>query len=163
MRWAISCVSAVTTVCMQDMVLEDKCVPNTQLIEVQVDIREGLEQLLQLLILLFPFQLAVYPGYRKDMPTPLPHSLDTLVQMRKVTRAHPHISTKVSSMSLPSSMVHGCSVHKFIDASSQCNANRPLLCVVLCCVVLCCVVLCCVVLCCVVLCCVVLCCVVCVG
>ncbi|CAI8016854.1 hypothetical protein GBAR_LOCUS10309, partial [Geodia barretti] len=40
-------------------------------------------------------ELARFPGYTPSRPTPLPHSLDTLEQMRRVTRAQAKLAAKV--------------------------------------------------------------------
>jgi hypothetical protein len=39
-------------------------------------------------------ELARFPGYTPSRPTPLPHSLDTLEQMRRVTRAQAKLAAK---------------------------------------------------------------------
>ncbi len=40
--------------------------------------------------------MAAFPGYSPDKPTPLPHNIDTLEQMKRITRAHRKLSTKVN-------------------------------------------------------------------
>ena len=40
-------------------------------------------------------QLATYPGFNPHCPTSLPHGLDTMEQMKRVTSAQTKLSTKV--------------------------------------------------------------------
>lgn len=43
-------------------------------------------------------QLAAYPGFNPHAPTPLPHGLETLQQMKRVTSAQSKLATKVSKL-----------------------------------------------------------------
>lgn len=41
-------------------------------------------------------QFATFPGFNPDCPTPLPHGLDTLEQMKRITSAQMRFAVKVS-------------------------------------------------------------------